>query len=187
MLFVALLALLCNRGNGQDYCSFVTSGLPKSGGFNMKIFYPCSFVGKNGERPHIIKVFTETKDNCAISLSVAISKLNVTMNAQSINEALSDKSLRESFANKGKIISVRQVYIDGEKAGEVVLQVTRETPAGTTYMHIINYYLYYRDIAVGLAYSSASFNKADELLGFEDNKTLFRSLATQTVLTSKWK
>jgi hypothetical protein len=140
----------------------------------------------DGDRPHVVKKFSYSSGtNSAIS-ALTINKMPAVPSNSEVDEMLSQNGLKELCKDFGTFISGRKPKIDGQDCGEITFKMTREATVGTFYMYSLYYYLIYKDKIIVLSYTTGSTTDDKAKQMFEDYKTLFRGLAGNTGLFSKW-
>jgi len=171
----------------KDKCSFETDGTGKSLGLKIKIAYPCIWTQANGDRPHVVKKFSYGfGDGSSIIQSLTISKMPATPSKKEIAELFTQEGLREMVKDLGTFISGRKVKIDGNDCGEAIVKVKRETPAATVYFYFIQYYLIYKDKMINIAFATGGKTETEAKKLYDKYKLLLQTLATNTVILSKW-
>lgn len=192
--FIILLLIFSNSIVGQDSastfwknrCDFKTDGTGKSLGLKIKLSVPCAWNQADGDRPHVVKKFSyNAAGNSAIS-TLTVNKMPAIPSKAEIDELFTQQGLKELCADYGTFISGRKLKIDGQDCGEITFKMTREATVGTLYLYSLQYFIIYKDKMIVLGYSvgSSTDDKAKGI--FEDYKTLFKGLAGNTVLLSKW-
>lgn len=170
----------------KNRCDYKTDGTGKSLGLKIKLSVPCTWMEKEGERPHVVKKFTNSLNGNTAMATLIINKMPAIPSKAEMVDLFTQKGLKELCQDLGTFISGRKIKIDGLDCGEVAFKMVREAPISTIYMYNLYYYMVYKDkmIVLGYATGSAKDKTAKEL--FESYKILFKGLANDTVFISKW-
>jgi hypothetical protein len=193
--FFLSFLIFCNITFGQnspsdflnDKCSYETDGTGKSMGLKIKLVHPCSWTQANGDRPHVVQKFSYSfGDGSSLNQSLTISKMPATPSKKEIAELFTQEGLKEMVKELGTFVSARKVKIDGMDCGEVTVKVKRESPAVTIYMYFIQYYLIYKDKMINVSFAAGGKTETEAKNLYTKYKLLLQTLATNTVLISKW-
>ena len=103
-----------------------------------------------------------------------------------IAELFTQAGLKEIVEDLGTFVSGRKVKIDGMDCGEAIVKVKRESPAVTVYIYFIQYYLIYKDKMINISFAAGGKTETEAKDLYDKYKLLLQTLATNTVLISKW-
>lgn len=190
-IFITLILLINFPVLGQDFsnlCSFETDGTDKSVGLKVKVKYPCNWSIGEGDRPHNVKKFSYTfGDGKFINYVLTIKKIGFTPSKSDITEMFSLKEMKESYKDYGAFQSYKKCFIDGQNCVEVVIKKKNENPGATNYLYIIQYLIMYEDKLITLGFSVGAKSETESNTLYSEYNVLFKSLATNFVILSKWK
>ncbi len=195
IFFFLSFLIFCINAFGQnspsaflnDKCSYETDGTGKSMGLKIKLAYPCSWTQANGDRPHVVQKFSYSfGDGSSLIQSLTINKMPATPSKKEIAELFTQAGLKEMVEDLGTFVSGRKVKIDGMDCGEAVVKVKRESPAVTIYIYFIQYYLIYKDKMINISFAAGGKTETEAKDLYGKYKLLLQTLATNTVVISKW-
>lgn len=170
----------------KNRCDFKTDGTGKSLGLKIKLSVPCTWKKADGERPRVVKKFSYNSGFNSAILTLTINKMPSVPSKAEIDELFSQQGLKELCEDYLIFISGRRLKIDGQDCGELIFKAKREATVGAIYIYSLEYYIIYKDKIILLAYSVGSSTDDKAKIMFEEYKTLFKGLAGNTVLLSKW-
>jgi hypothetical protein len=171
----------------KSRCEYKTDGIGKSLGLKIKLSVPCKWTQAEGERPHVVQKFSYGfEEGKSIIQSLTISKMPAEPSKKEIAEMFTQGGLKELASGTGTFVSGRKLKIDGIDCGEVILKMKRESPVATIYIYFIQYYIFFKDKIINIAFAAASKSESETKKLFDGYKTLFQGLATNTVILSKW-
>lgn len=171
----------------NNRCDFKTDGTGKSAGLKIKLSVPCAWKQADGDRPHVVKKFSYSLNGGkSVIQSLTISKMPGEPSKKEIAEIFTQNGLKELASGTGTFVSGRKLKIDGIDCGEVVIKAKRETPVATVNIYFIQYYIFYKDKIINLAFAAGALTENEAKSLFTSYKTLFQGLATNTVIISKW-
>jgi hypothetical protein len=198
MKLLPVLILLCLFYNSfaqstpntdlDNTCEYKTDGTGKSLGLKIKINYPCSWQQSDGQRPHRIKNINHGLDinSGTASIGFSVYPMPTIRSNEEIDEMLTQDYIKESVPDGATLISGRKIKIDGLNSTEVEYKIIREMPLGTLYTYNLVYNIYYKDKLILVSYGVGSSSNDKALAKFEEYKTLFKALATMTIIISQW-
>ncbi len=192
LLFILLL--ISNRTFSQEspsdfwknQCDFKTDGLKKSLGMKIKLSVPCNWKQADGERPHVVKKFLYNYGENSAFSTLTITEMPEAPSNTEVDYMFTEKGLRELIAGMGTFLTGRKLKIDGQDCGEITLKMTRNHPIGTLYVYSLQYYFIYYNKIVVLGYAVSSPTDENSKKMFDSYKMLFRGLAGNTVIFTKW-
>jgi hypothetical protein len=171
----------------KNRCYFETDGKGKSLGLKIKLAYPCIWSQADGDRPHVVKKFHYSfGDGSSIVQTLIITKMPATPSKKEIAELFTQRGLKEMVNDNGTFISGRKIQIDGIDCGEAIVAMQKETPVSNIYIKFIQYYLIYNDIMINISFATGGNTEIIAKDLFEKYKLTFQTLATYTVILSKW-
>lgn len=171
----------------NNQCEYKTNGTGKSLGLKIKVTFPCKWKEEEGERPHIVQKFSYgLKEGKSIIQSLTISKMPAEPSKKEIAEVLTQIGLKGLASGTGTFVSGRKLKIDGIDCGEVIIKLKRESPVATIYLYFMQYYIFFKDRMIVLAFAAGTKSESETKKLFNSYKTLFQGLATNTVILSKW-
>lgn len=171
----------------NNRCVYKTDGTGKSLGLKIKLSVPCKWTQAEGERPHIVQKFSYGfEEGKSVIQSLTITKMPAEPSKKEIAEILTQSGLKELVSGTGTFISGRKLKIDGIDCGEVILKLKRESPVATINIYFIQYYIFFKDKIINIAFGTGSKSESETKKLFDSYKTLFQGLATNTVILSKW-
>jgi hypothetical protein len=171
----------------KDRCDFKTDGTGKSVGLKLKLSVPCKWDQTDGSRAHTLKKFAYNLGSFSAIEVLTIKKLPGELSKSEIEIFFSSDGLKELCSEVGTFISGRKVTIDRLPAGEIEFRMDREDdPVGNFYLYNLYYYIVYKDNLIVVAYSIGSKSAETARKHFEEYKTLFKGLASSSVILSQW-
>lgn len=171
----------------KNRCDYKTDGTGKSLGLKIKLSYPCNWTQADGDRPHVVKKFSYgLNDGKSVIQALTISQMQGVPTKNDIAQLLSPTGLKELSGGIGTLISTKKVKIDGLDCGEIILKVKKQSPVATVYFYYIQYYIFYKDKMINLAFAAGGLTESHAKTLFTSYKILFQGLATNTVILSKW-
>lgn len=171
----------------NNRCEYKTDGTGKSLGLKIKLSFPCKWTQAEGDRPHVVQKFSYGfQEGKSIIQGFTITKMPAELSKKEIADMFTQSGLKELASATGTFVSGRKLKIDGIDCGEVIIKLKRESPIATIYLHFIQYYIVFKDKLINLSFAVGSKNEIETKKLFDDYKTLFQGLATNTVILSKW-
>lgn len=171
----------------NNRCEFKTDGTGKSLGLKIKLSVPCVWTQADGERPHVVKKFSNSfGGGKSITANLTITKMPYEPSQKEISEMFTQQGLKELGNSLGTYISGRKLKIEGIDCGEIIYKIERQSPVAKVYIYAISYNIVYKDKFINLFYASGAGNNLDAKKLFDTYKFLFQGLATNTVILSKW-
>lgn len=170
----------------KNLCEYKSDGSGKSLGLKIKFIYPCLWTELDGNRPHILRKFNYTfDDGSSIIQTITIKNINNKFNE---NEKMFTNSVMKEIARKmGEYISSRSVIIDGIEAGEVSFKTQQQAPVAYIYMYSLMYMFIYDNKLISVTFNTGSLIDSKAKVLFDEYQTLFKLLATKTIIFSKYK
>lgn len=192
-LFLALLFPLLSFSQNTpsafwgNRCDYKTDGSGKSLGVKLKLSVPCDWTQADGDRPHIVKKFSHgLSKGQALNYTLTMSTMPGEPSEKEISEMFSPQGLKAFAVENSTYISGRKVKIDGINCGEIVFKIIKSTPALTMNIYFIQYYIPYKDKMINLSFAASGLSGNDAKTLFNTYKVFFQSLATTTIVISKW-
>ena len=171
----------------NNRCDFKTDGTGKSLGLKIKLSVPCVWTQADGERPHVVKKFSNSfGGGKSITANLTITKMPYEPSQKEVTEMFTQKGLKELGSSTGTYISGKKIKIEGIECAEIICKIERESPVAKIYIYTISYYIIYKDKIINLFYASGAANNLDAKKLFDTYKVLFQGLATNTIILSKW-
>jgi hypothetical protein len=180
----------------ENVCDYKTDGTGKSKGVKLKISYPCDFVQKDGDRPHVVKKFVFNKNDNGFGIYFSIDSLPTKPTNSELEDMFSEEGAKQYFlqlANGLKqqgidatFISGRKTRIDGINCIEVIYKGTGETNVARFKQYVLYYLIPYKNKFINLIYSIGSQNESSVEEVFLDSLIYLKVLASKTVILSKW-
>lgn len=171
----------------DNRCEYKTDGTGKSLGLKIKLTFPCKWTQAEGDRPHVVQKFSYgLEEGKSIIQGFTITKMATEPSKKEIADMFTQSGLKELASATGTFVSGRKLKIDGIDCGEVIIKLKRETPAATICIRFIQYYIVFKDKLINLSFAVGSKDEIETKNLFDNYKTLFQGLATNTVILSKW-
>lgn len=190
IISIILLQFMCYVVQGQNFsnlCNFETDGTGKSVGLKVKVKYPCNWVISDADRPHNVKKFSYSfGDGRFMNYVLTIKKLATKPSKSDITEMFTLKEMKETYKDYGIFESYKKYIVDGQDCVEVVIKNTRESPSATNYLYLIQYLIIYEDKLITLGFSAGAKSEIQSKVLYSDYNVLFKSIATNFVILSKW-
>ncbi len=188
IIFILLIHFELFSQDFNSLCNFETDGSGKSVGLKVKTKYPCNWIVSDGDRPHNIKKFSYSFGGGKfLNYVLTIKDLGIELSKTDKSEMFSLKEIKDSYKDYGEFKSYKVYKIDGEDCIEVVIKNKRESPNGTNYLYIIQYLILYQNKLITLGFSSGAKVESESNDLYTKYSILFKSLATNFVILSKWK
>ncbi len=171
----------------ENLCDFIpdTNGVAK--GLDIKFRFPCVWNAKDGERPGVLKTFEYNMGRAAYFIVVSIIKNPTPFSQKEIDFFHTPKAIRDVAASMGKYVSNRTVKIDGIKTGEIEVLIERDPPTGKIHGHGLAYFVPYKNYIISMFYGVCGGEQEFADFLFNNSTTLFKVLATKTIVLDQWK
>jgi len=176
----------------QDFLSGYTStykcnGTGKGRGLKFNIKYPQSWKSEEGNRPHIVRKFSN--DDMSVQTMLIVNDLEYIPSEEEIDYFFSTESAKEMIPKGGHYIKSSKTVIDGESALVVDYSIQREKLGTIFKMHTRMYSIIYKSylLQVQFAVSQVPLEPPIDLeKKFIKNELLFNSMINSLILISKW-
>jgi len=133
--------------NGKVY-KYSSNGEGKSLGLKINLKYPMSWKSQEGERPHIVRKFTQS-DGYANAI-IYIEKTDNVFTEEEISEQLCTESMKNAANTLGTYISSsNNLKIEGLRASYVEYTATNQRMERVIFSYNLNYQFFYKNYYVG--------------------------------------
>ncbi|MBN1639090.1 MAG: hypothetical protein JW866_08990 [Ignavibacteriales bacterium] len=166
---------------------FVCDGLDKGKGLKFSIKYPQSWKSEEGNRPHIVRKFSDIDLNTSIML--ILNKFDAQPSKEDIQTFLGPEFAREMIPSGGSYIKSEQTVIEGEPAMVLDYHMRREKLGVTYKVRMKTYSIIYKSylLQVQFAVSQNPLESPEDLNSkFDLYEPLFNSIINSLILISKW-
>lgn len=171
---------------------FSTAGHSKSKGINMTLYYPNSWVAKEGERPNIVQKFFSEGGlaNAVISTKNLELPHGTVISENDLKEFFTPAEMKTMVPPGANFIQAKPTKIEGIPAGILEYSMRQERAGLTIDGQVISYIFIYGTtmvqlqcmVSTGQATTPAALaRKMDEF------RPLFFLMANSIVLQDKWK
>lgn len=166
---------------------FVCDGLDKGKGLKFSIKYPQSWKSEEGNRPHIVRKFSDI--DLSTSFMFILNKFDAQPSKEDIQTFLGSEFAKEMIPSGGSYIQSEQTVIEGEPAMVLDYHMRREKLGVTYKVRMRTYSIIYKSylLQVQFAVSQNPLESPEDLNSkFDLYEPLFNSIINSLILISKW-
>lgn len=167
--------------------NYVCDGTGKSRGLKFSIRYPESWKSEEGDRPHIVKKFSNS--DMSVQAMALVNELENIPSKEDSDYFFTTKNAKDMIPKGGHYIKSNKTVIDGLPALVIDYSYQREK-LGTIFkgkmrMYSIIYKSYLLQIQFGVS-QEAQITPIDIEKKFKEYELLFNSMINSLIVTSKW-
>ncbi len=145
--------------NSNKVAKYSTKGEEKCKGLDLNIKYPSSWKSLEGERPHAVRKFVQSRNFVLAMILINTQKSNFTQTE--IDNSLSKSGLISQLPlNSTYISSNSNLKIDGLKAGSIEYNNSTQKEDRKYYSKLFTYVFFYKKYFINLQFMI--INKIDE-------------------------
>lgn len=171
---------------------FRSKGHPKAMGIDLSIEYPESWLASEGKRPHILqKLFSEGGkglESCIIVITNPFLE-RIKLSKKDIYDALNPNDLINTLPEGAVFIQGDRTKIEGLDASWMIYSTKIERAGFKFNTYLLMYFFYYDLKLIQLQFMVGEVDTG--IMGeirkrFDENKTLFVSMANSIVVHNRW-
>jgi len=176
----------------QDFLNGYTSkfecnGYSKCRGLKFSIKYPQSWKSEEGNRPHIVRKFSN--DDMNVQTMLIVTDLEYVLPKEEIDNFFSIESAKEMIPEGGHYIKSSSTVIDGESALVIDYSIQREKLGAIISVRTRMYAIIYKSYLLQVQFSVVQDPlkpPVDINEKFNANELLFNCMINSLILVSKW-
>lgn len=181
---------IVNQQLDGKICSFSTKDNPQASNLYLVIGYPCDWLVKDGDKPHIVQSFFKPlpQNSGSIESMLIITEFPTEPTTEQKTKFFLPENLKNSTGNTNneKNIKTRNNFtIDSEPAGEIISETRRTESNITIYGKTTLYFIWYKKYLIGLSYSITSESESQTNELFKKYKIIFSDLAKLLIIVKK--
>ena len=150
---------------------------PKAKGMSGWVRFPAHWETKEGNGPNIVVRFISPRDGAMFFVQIRNLPEEIPAN-EDLMPILDDEEILRNFANQGKILEKRIVNLVGQKAIELQVSITTDTPLAKLYQRQIIYIVFYKKWMFGIYGGVGAMSEEACKTAMQSNLNLFKYLAT---------
>jgi len=150
---------------------------PKAKGMSGWVRFPAHWETKEGNGPNIVVRFISPRDGAMFFVQIRNLPEEIPAN-EDLMPILDDEEILRNFANHGKILEKRIVNLVGQKAIELQVSITTDTPLAKLYQRQIIYIVFYKKWMFGIYGGVGAMSEEACKTAMQSNLNLFKYLAT---------
>ncbi|MCR4304652.1 MAG: hypothetical protein NUV63_10590 [Gallionella sp.] len=173
---------------------FSTADHPKSKGINMTLYYPSSWLAREGERPNIVQKFSHQNGQWYESVLIYIKTLPLpvgkVLSESELKEYFTPREMKDSLPEGSVFIAAKPTKIEGLPAGILEFSLRQEKLGLSFDVQYVVYSFIYGNTMVQFVCGVSSAKPTTPAAvanHMEEFKPLFFLMANSIVLQDKWK
>jgi hypothetical protein len=162
-------------------------GTGKGKGLKFSIKYPQSWISEEGNRPHIVRKFSN--ENLSVSAMLILNDLGYIPPKSEIDDYLSEESAKEMIPEGGYYIKSNQTIIDGAQTLVLDFSTRREKLGTIIKTRMRMYSIIYKSylLQVQFSVSQVPYEPPVDLeKGFNEYEMLFNAMINSLIIVSKY-